>query len=146
MSLTYVSAELRRLVATRANRMCEYCLIAEEDTYVGCSIDHVVSEKHGGQTELEKLAYACLTCNLAKGSDLGSIDPATGQLVRFYNPRTDRWTDHFELRGASMVPLTNIGDVTCRILGFDRPERREERQLLLAKGRFPHPHAGGQPT
>lgn len=30
MSVTYVSAELRRLVVARAEGLCEYCLIAEE--------------------------------------------------------------------------------------------------------------------
>ena len=33
MSKTYVSIALRQLVSTRANGICEYCLIHEEDTY-----------------------------------------------------------------------------------------------------------------
>ncbi len=41
---SYVSAELRRLVAARAQGLCEYCLIHESDTFVGCQIDHVISE------------------------------------------------------------------------------------------------------
>ena len=41
---SYVSAELRRLVAARANGVCEYCLIHETDTWLGCQIDHVISE------------------------------------------------------------------------------------------------------
>src|SRR5262249_7484988 len=36
MSVTYISAELRRLVVARAEGLCEYCLIAEEDTFFGC--------------------------------------------------------------------------------------------------------------
>ena len=44
----YVSEELRQFVAARAQYLCEYCLIHEEDTYVGCQIDHIVSLKHGG--------------------------------------------------------------------------------------------------
>lgn len=31
----YISPELRKLVAGRADYICEYCLIAEEDTFVG---------------------------------------------------------------------------------------------------------------
>lgn len=53
MSITYVSAELRRLVVARAEGVCEYCLIAEEDTFYGCQIDHIISEKHGGPTQIE---------------------------------------------------------------------------------------------
>jgi hypothetical protein len=32
MSITYVNAELRHLVQTRADFLCEYCLIADMDT------------------------------------------------------------------------------------------------------------------
>jgi hypothetical protein len=46
---SYVSAELRRLVANRANHKCEYCLIHEEDTFFGCEVDHIISLKHGGR-------------------------------------------------------------------------------------------------
>ena len=82
MSVTYISAELRRLVATRAERLCEYCLIAEEDTFYGCEVDHIISEKHGGPTEGNNLGYACVFCNQAKGSDVGSIHWESGQFVR----------------------------------------------------------------
>ena len=53
----YVSAKLRRLVAARAEYLCEYCLINEEDRGFGCQIDHIVSEKHGGRTEATNLAH-----------------------------------------------------------------------------------------
>ena len=66
MSQTYIPAETRRLVIGRAGRCCEYCLIHEDDTYFGCEVDHVVSEKHGGLTVAENLAYACLVCNRYK--------------------------------------------------------------------------------
>ena len=73
MSRTYVPAALRQLVKTRAKGLCEYCLIHEEDTYFGCQVDHIISEKHGGSTHEDNLAYACTYCNRNKGSDIGSI-------------------------------------------------------------------------
>ena len=81
MSVTYVSADLRRQLVARASGMCEYCLMAEEDTFYGCEVDHVISEKHGGPTEAENLAYACVFCNRAKGTDVGSVVPG-GERVR----------------------------------------------------------------
>jgi hypothetical protein len=36
-----VSDALRLLVAERAYRVCEYCLVHEEDAYHGCEVDHV---------------------------------------------------------------------------------------------------------
>ena len=47
---SYVPAALRRLVAGRAGDVCEYCLIDQDDTYFGCEVEHIISEKHGGFT------------------------------------------------------------------------------------------------
>lgn len=137
MSVTYIPVELRRHIIARAEEICEYCLIADDDTFFGCEADHIVSEKHGGRTEAENLAYACVSCNQAKGSDIGSIDWDSQEFVRFYNPRVDRWADHFELVGSDIEGLTPIGLATSRILGFNIAERVLERQSLQAIGRYP---------
>ncbi len=138
MSLTRVSAELRRFVVRRARGLCEYRLIHEADAYFGCELDHVIGEKHGGPTTEENLAYACLLCNQAKGSDIGSIIPVTGEYVRFFNPRSDCWSDHFALReDMRIVPLTAIGVATERILRFNAYEQLLERQTLNEEGRYP---------
>jgi len=136
---TYIGADLRRRVVARANRLCEYCLVHEEDTFFGCEVDHIISQKHGGPTEEDNLALACLICNRNKGSDIASREPATGELVRLFNPRTDRWSDHFRLSedGATIVPLTAIGEATVRILGLNEGDRLLERRALHTAGRFP---------
>jgi HNH endonuclease len=134
---SYVSAALRRLVATRADFLCEYCLVHEDDTVFGCEVDHIISEKHGGATEAGNLAYACAFCNRAKGSDIGSVVPGTGRFVRFFNPRTDRWAEHFLLDGMTIVPLSDLGEVTARILDFNNSDRLLERQTIQAVGRYP---------
>ena len=54
-----ISEPLRRLVRERAFRVCEYCLVHEEDLYHGCEVDHIRSAKHGGLTEEANLALAC---------------------------------------------------------------------------------------
>lgn len=134
---SYVPAPLRRAVADRAKHHCEYCLIAEELTFFGCHVEHIVSEKHGGTTTDDNLAYACAFCNRAKGTDLGSLSPSTGQLVRFYNPRTQSWPDHFRLDGAIIRALTETGEVTAKILGFNHHDRVTEREQLVARGLYP---------
>lgn len=141
MSISYINAELRRLVVIRAESLCEDCLIAEADAFLGCQVDHVISKKHGGPTEADNLAYACVFCNQAKGSDIASIYWETGEFVRFFNPRRDRWADHFLLRGNMIDSRTTIGSATTRILGFNGSERAEERQLLREIGRYPSPEA-----
>jgi hypothetical protein len=142
LSATYISAELRRLVITRAESLCEYCLIHEDDTFFGCEVDHIISEKHGGPTEGDNLAYACLICNRNKGSDVGSIMlPVSGGIfIRSFNPRLDPWSGHFSLDAADGIiirPLTGIGEVTARILAFNSTERLLERQALSDVGRYP---------
>jgi hypothetical protein len=146
LSTTYISAELRRLVIARADSLCEYCLIHEEDTFFGCEVDHVISEKHGGPTQADNLAYACLICNRNKGSDIGSILPplSSGNFVRFFSPRADLWSEHFtveEANGVTIRPLTDIGEVTAGILGFNTGERLLERQALRDVDRYPLPEA-----
>lgn len=137
MSATYVHAELRRTVTLQARYLCEYCLIHTDDTYWGCQIDHIISEKHGGATEADNLAHACTFCNRNKGSDVGSITRLGRQFVRFFNPRVDRWSDHFRLDGVFITPLTEIGEVTASILGFNEIDRLLERQELQELGRYP---------
>ena len=52
---SYVPHDVRAQVAERARNLCEYCLIAEANTAVGCQVDHVISEKHGGPPLPRKL-------------------------------------------------------------------------------------------
>jgi hypothetical protein len=107
---------LRQVVAARADFLCEYCLVAEENTFYGCEVDHIISLKHGGSSDADNLAYACAICNRHKGSDIGSISRPTGEFSRFFNPRTDRWAEHFPSEQEFITPQTVIGEVTARIL------------------------------
>ena len=134
---SYVNEELRRLVANRAERLCEYCLIHEDDTFFGCEIDHIVSLKHSGPTEAMNLAYAFAFCNRNKGSDIASLSDVGGELVRFFNPRIHLWSEHFRLAGSLIESLTSSGEATARILKFNDTERVLERETLIATGRYP---------
>jgi hypothetical protein len=111
----------------------------ESDGYYAFEVEHVLAEKHGGVTSAENLAYACLACNRRKGTDVASVSSRTGALVRLFNPRTNRWTEHFALARGRIEPLTEIGEVTARILAFNEDERVEERQILIRARRYPPP-------
>jgi hypothetical protein len=132
-----VSAALRVLVRERAWHVCEYCLVHEEDAFHGCEVDHIRSIKHRGSTLEKNLAFACFHCNRHKGTDLGSVNTRTGMLVRFYNPRSDRWTEHFQWNDDRIDALTDIGEVTARLLEFNHPERMAFRKALSESGRYP---------
>jgi 5-methylcytosine-specific restriction endonuclease McrA len=132
-----VSDSLRMEVVRRAEHRCEYCLIRDEDAGFSHQIDHVISLKHGGSSAVDNLALACLLCNRHKGTDLGSIDLDTGELVRLFNPRRDRWREHFKIMDDCIEPLTPIGSVTVRLLRLNAAERRSERRLLQALEFYP---------
>ncbi len=132
----WISPELRHTVAARGNSACEYCRIVEADTFYGCEVDHIISLKHGGSSDADNLAYACALCNRYKGSDIGSIS-AAGEFSRFFNPRIDRWSDHFVLEGAVIRPLTVIGEVTAHILEFNSSTRLHEREEMIRFGTYP---------
>ena len=126
MSETYIPAELRRLVRERAGERCEYCGLAEADTWFGCEVDHIVSEKHGGRTEAQNLALACATCNRAKGSDIATVAD-DGSLVELFHPRRDAWAEHFVREDSRIIGCTPMGRATVRLLRLNAPERLEER-------------------
>ncbi|HCC58336.1 MAG TPA: HNH endonuclease [Solibacterales bacterium] len=132
-----VSESLRRFVAERAAYSCEYCLLHEDDSYSPHQIDHIVSRKHGGLSDSQNLAYACLRCNAWKGSDIGSLDTQSGAFVNLFNPRRHRWDEHFVFRGAVIEPLTAEGKATARLLKLNLDKRVVERRLLAAVGRYP---------
>jgi len=101
--MTYIPENLREEVRERARHQCEYCLLHERDSIYSHEVDHIIAEKHRGVTLSSNLCYACLDCNRNKGSDFGSFDPETDDVVLLYHPRHDTWTDHFELDGAKIV-------------------------------------------
>ena len=135
--MTYISVKTRQFVAQRAESRCEYCLIHEDDTFFGCEIDHIISKKHGGNNDPANLAYSCLFCNRHKGTDVGSIHPTTGKLIRFFNPRKDHWDKHFQLNGVTIESLSDIGDITIRLFALNAQERLLERETLLSIGAYP---------
>jgi hypothetical protein len=98
--------------------------------------DHIVPVQHGGETDESNLALACMRCNRYKGPNVGSIDPLTGKLVPFFNPRIHTWEDHFELKGAEIRPLTPEARVTVKIFRLNDEDRVVERLHLLATGLY----------
>lgn len=136
MSRTYVLVGDRHFVRERADKRCEYCFTHEDDVDLRHEVDHVIAEKHGGATNRRNLAYACFSCNNNKGSDIASLSYG-GVIVRFFNPRTDVWTDHFRIDGDRLTPLTPEAEATERIFQFNTAHRRDERRELQWLGRYP---------
>jgi hypothetical protein len=136
MSGGRISASMRAAVHARARSSCEYCRVPELGTLFGHEPDHIIAKQHGGATTPENLALACMQCNRCKGPNVASVDPETKRIVPLFNPRKDRWPDHFRADGGCIAPLTAIGRATATLLEFSRAERVETRRNLWLAGHF----------
>jgi len=134
MNQARISVALRREVRERADERCEYCLLPESQAFFPHEIDHLIALKHGGKTTSANLALACFDCNRFKGPNIASIDILTNKLVTLFNPRTQRWSEHFNLKGGRIVPLTEVGRVTERLLRLNLGTRVEIREHLAQLG------------
>jgi 5-methylcytosine-specific restriction endonuclease McrA len=125
-----MTKSLEDLVRRRSGNRCEYC----RHPLPPFHFEHIIAKKHGGPTSAENLAIACIRCNLHKGSNLCGIDPATGTVVRLFNPRTDAWTDHFRWQRAILVGRTPTGRATIAVLEINHLVRVQTREQFLAEG------------
>lgn len=132
-----ISRRIRKSVADRAQGVCEYCLLSEEDSFFPHEVDHIISLKHGGEHLSSNFAWACLPCNRSKGSDIGSMVPPSNDFVRFYHPRKDDWAAHFRLEGPHIVALSSMAQATIHILQLNHPDRLLERKALIEIDRYP---------
>jgi hypothetical protein len=123
-----VDARVERLVRLRAGRRCEYCH-QPEVAPLWFTVDHVIARKHTGSDEPSNLALACALCNLNKGSDLTSLDPLTGEVVRLFDPRRNRWAEHFDWVGLRIVGRTPTGRATVAILDLNDEDRLSMREI-----------------
>jgi hypothetical protein len=132
-----VTRELALAIGERAEGRCEYCRMAATFYRLPFQTDHIIARKHGGLSTMDNLAFACCHCNLRKGTNIAGRDPESGELVRLFHPRLDRWQEHFALAGARIVGKTPIGRVTIQLLVFNEPDFLALREALIEENLFP---------
>jgi hypothetical protein len=128
--LEQVEQRIRQLAQGR----CEYCRMPETVSRFTHVLDHIIARQHGGKTELSNLALCCGRCNQFKGPNIAGIDPGSGQIVRLFNPREDRWADRFEYQDAELIGLTAIGRATITVLAINMPIRVAARRAIVDVG------------
>ena len=124
----------RKQVWQRAGHRCEYCLLPQSESVLPHELDHIRAKKHRGRTILKNTCVACAYCNSAKGTDAAAYDPDTEALVPLFNPRSDRWEQHFRWKGPELRGRTAVGRATVELLRINEPARVEHRRLLMAAG------------
>jgi hypothetical protein len=122
------------LVARRAGHRCEYCHAPEVAFNFAFEVEHVLPRRAGGADEEGNLALGCRSCNLFKSDDTTGNDPVTGENVRLFHPRVDRWEEHFLVAVDSTITgLTAVGRATVDCLHMNSPRQlyaREKWRLL----------------
>lgn len=100
------------------------------------AIDHIIPRQHGGRTEIGNLALACLHCNSHKGPNLSGVDPMTGTVTELFNPRVQRWAEHFAVKGARIEGTTPTGRATVSVMAMNDAVYVAIRASLMAEGLF----------
>lgn len=132
-----VSARLRSLVTERAGDRCEYCGLSQAGQEARFHIDHVHPRAAGGESVLNNLALACVSCSLRKGARVSAPDPDDGANVPLFNPRIDRWQEHFAWQGPLAIARTPTGRGTLAALDLNRPLILAIRREEMLLGRHP---------
>jgi 5-methylcytosine-specific restriction endonuclease McrA len=110
-------------------------LLPEKASFFTFQIEHIVSIKHGGESDSDNLAFSCPICNRNKGTELGALAGVPPKLIRLYNPRTDTWTDHFSLNTEGKIEAkTLIGEATVFLLDLNNIESINDRKKLINAG------------
>ncbi len=103
------------------------------------SIDHIRPLTLGGATIEENLCLACRRCNEHKGARVEGSDLETGNVTPFFNPRLQKWDDHFiwSQDGTLLVGKTATGRATITALKMNHPAIVVSRRLWVSVGWWP---------
>ena len=127
----YFSRKDRNFIQKRAKFRCEYCQVLED--YVQQFVnEHILPMSKGGNSNLQNMANACGACNNHKYNKTEGFDKVTKKYFPLYNPRKDKWLNHF---GWSedykfILGLTPIGRVMIEHLQVNRKKLLNLRELL----------------
>jgi hypothetical protein len=135
--MSRISRKLHAQVVRRAGNRCEYCQLSQIGQEAAFHVDHVVPQAASGKTKADNLALACVSCSLRKWAKEFGVDPESGETVPLFNPRTQRWEDHFRWEGPRVVPLTAIGRCTLATLSMNRPLIVAIRKEEMLRNRHP---------
>jgi hypothetical protein len=72
-----------------------------------------------------------------RASDCCEYCKMPGEFSFLFHPRHQSWPEHFNLVNGQILGLTAVGRTTVKLLQFNRPDRRSERQKYI-KSFLPH--------
>lgn len=130
-------SRIAKVVEKRAGHRCEYCRMHQSLQGATFHVEHVVPRSLGGASEIHNLAWACPSCNLHKSNRIEVEVSGESEPVPLFNPRTDKWKDHFAWDGYLVVGRTPLGKAAIDALQLNHPRRIKIRQAETLFGLFP---------
>ncbi len=109
-----ISDELKERIRIQAGDRCGYCQSAQRYVFGLLEIDHLKPTARGGTDDEENLWLACRMCNAFKSDHTHGHDPLTGEELPLFNPRTQKWAEHFMWSedGTQVIGKTSCGRAT----------------------------------
>jgi 5-methylcytosine-specific restriction endonuclease McrA len=140
MPREYLPTDVVGRVWAAAHHRCGYCLSPQRLVMARLEIEHIIPVAHGGTRDESNLWLSCPLCNRAKGDRTSAIDPDTATEVPLFNPRTQRWSEHFRWTadGLRIMGLTATGRATVAALHLaDDPDAITVRGFWVLAGWHP---------
>jgi 5-methylcytosine-specific restriction endonuclease McrA len=103
------------------------------------TIDHIFPETRGGGDGFDNLCFCCFWCNVYKQAHIEGLDPRTKRLVPLFNPRTQRWDEHFRWSSTftRVLGRTAVGRATVEVVRLNRPRLVRARKVWAHHGLHP---------
>lgn len=126
-------------VSKRAGEKCEYCKAPQRLFNMLFEVEHVVPVAAWSDERSENLALACRRCNLHKVVRPPVTAQNTPDDNLIFNPRIQRWDEHFELnlQTGEIVGRTPTGTATVKLLRMNSPPAPQARLLWIEFAIFP---------
>ncbi len=135
----YISESLRNQISASDKGRCCYCLTTAANSGIPMTHDHIQPRSKGGETNFENVCLACRSCNEFKADLTENLDPTTGEITPLFNPRTQRWSDHFtwSFDATRIEGLSTIGRATIVCLRMNNPVITVARRRWTTSGWHP---------
>jgi hypothetical protein len=102
-------------------------------------VEHIIPRVRGGKSVLSNLCLACRRCNVFKTDHVEAVDEVTGKKAPIFNPRTQRWHEHFKWNpdGFEIIGITPCGRATVKTLQMNNEHAVAARQIWITMGLHP---------
>lgn len=139
MSYKRITIQQKRKIIERASNCCEYCWSQARYATQSFSTDHIIPLSKGGKNTLDNIAFACQGCNNYKYDKIEATDPVSKESVPIYNPRRQRWVEHFGWNDnfTLIIGVTPTGRATVEALKLNRECLVNLRRVLYEFGEHP---------